>query len=238
MPLAMDIVDTFDLKNQRPPQATFSTEAVPVMVPSSEPGISVPKLNEFGVPIYKDVDYVTVRQPGGTDSVIFEVEKWLNVHLPNEVQNGRLNPAFPPIYRKQYEAYKAGQEIPVEGTPLRLWSGATKAQIATLTAMNILTVEDLATLPDDSVRRIGMGGVTLKQRANAWLATAKDNGKANEMVALQQKNALLEANLATLAAQIEELKRTAKTEPAPTPLMDKSIDISDAFDEPPKRGKK
>jgi len=211
MPVGLDIVDTFDLKNQRAPHVAFSTEAVPVMVPSKEPGVSVPKLNEFGVPVYKDVEYVTVRQPGGTDSVIFEVDHWFEHHLPMEVENGRMNPAFPPAYRKYYEHYKQGQEIPVEGTPIRTWPVVTKAQVKQLTDLHILTVEDLATLPDDGVKRIGMGGVTLKQRAMAWLTSAQSHTQTtNDMVALKQKNELLEANLTTMKEQLEELKRAAK----------------------------
>lgn len=211
MPVGLDIVDTFDLKNQRAPHVAFSTEAVPILVPSKEPGVSVPKLNEFGVAMYKDVDYVTVRQPGGTDSVIFEVEHWLDSHLPMEVMNGRMNPSFPPAYKKYYEHYKAGQEIPLEGTPIRTWPVATKAQVKQLTDLHILTVEDLATLPDDGVKRIGMGGITLKQRALAWLTSAQSNSQAtHDMVALKQKNELLEKNLATVTEQLEDLKKAVK----------------------------
>lgn len=211
MPVGVDIVDTFDLKNQRAPNVAFSIEAVPVMVPSKEPGISVPKLNNMGVPEYKEVEYVTVRQPGGADSVIFEVEKWFDSHLPMEVANGRMNPAFPPAYKKYYDHWKAGQEIPIEGTAIKLWPVATKAQVKQLTDLHILTVEDLATLPDDAVTRIGIGGVTLKQRAMAWMTSAQKNGQATvELVALKQSNDLLQKNLATVTEQLEELKRAMK----------------------------
>lgn len=225
--LSMNMVDTFDLRHQRPSSVKFSTEAKPVNG----------KVNEFGLPIYENIDYVTVRQVGSKDSTIFKVSTWFDHILPIEVEGGRLNPVFVDQYRKMYDLYKKGQDIPVEGTPIKMWPVATPAQVALLTSLNILTVEDLATLPDEGMRRIGMGAQDLKNKAMSWLMAANDKGRlTTEMSQLQAKNDLLEKNLATLTAQLDELKKHL--------IADKvnqtaTVDISDAFDdEPTPKGKK
>ncbi len=212
MPIAMETIDTFDLSKQRPPHIAFHTNAVQVMQPDPHnPGHSMPKLDEYGQPMYVDVDYVTIRQPGGTDSVIFEVDTWLNRQVVAEVDAQRLNPTFVRHYKALYEHYKQGKEMPIEGTPIKMWPVATPAQVKLLNDLNIRSVEDLATLPDDGVKRLGMGGVTLKNKAMSWLMAANDKSKVTEeMTAMKSQNDLLSKNLADLTAQIEDLKREQK----------------------------
>src|SRR5688572_7216113 len=117
MSLAMDAVDTFDLAKQRPPLASFHTEA-------QKKGVD----KESGLPIYEDVDFVTVRQPGGVDSVIFEADQWFKKILPSEVENQRLNPRFFDLYKQMYDRWKGGQEVQTEGTSIKMWPVATPAQ--------------------------------------------------------------------------------------------------------------
>jgi hypothetical protein len=212
MSLAMDVVDTFDIEKHKPAVITFKRESVQVFEPDPENyGSSRPKLTKEGVPVYKDMDYVTVRQAGGVDSVIFEVDTWMKKIIPAELDGKRMHPSHAEYYKKAYARFLEGQEVQVDGTPIKMWPVATPAQIALLTSLHILTVEDLASLPDDGVRRIGMGGIELKNKAKAWLAAAGDKGKiVHEMAALQQKNELLEKNMQGLLEQLEELKKDKK----------------------------
>jgi len=244
MPLAMDIVDTLDLTKMKPAVISFHTASIQVFEPDpNNAGTSRPKLTKEGVPIYKDVDYVTVRQAGGVDSVIFEAEHWIQTIIPMELNGGRMPGQHAEYYKKAYGRFKEGKELPVEGTPIKLWPVATPAQVALLTSLNIRTVEDLSTLPDDGIRRIGMGGIDLKNKAKAWLAAANDKGKlTEEMVALQRQNGLLEGNLKSMQEQIEELKKMVKVQADIGPVIPQmpstaKIDISDAFDEPKQRKK-
>jgi hypothetical protein len=167
------------------------------------------------------------------------VETWLSRILPSEVEAGRLNPMFVDQYRKMYEFYKKGQDIPVEGTPIKMWPVATPAQVALLTSLNILTVEDLATLPDEGMRRIGMGAQDLKNKAMSWLMAANDKGKlTTDMAQLKQQNAVLEGSVAALMAQLEELKREMKVERV-SENKTQAIEITDDdLEMTPKRGKK
>ncbi len=212
MSLAMDVVDTFDLTKMQPSHITFSTVAVQAFEPvPGEVGTSRPKLTKDGAPIYANVDYVTVRQPGDVNSVIFEAEHWIKKIIPSDLDGKRMHPAHAEYYKKAYARYKEGQEIPVEGTAIKLWPVATAAQVALLNSLNIRTVEELANLSDEGLKRIGMGAIELKMKAKAWLAAAKDkSGLTEEMLALQKKNELLELNMAAMKEQLDLLAKDKK----------------------------
>lgn len=197
MPAGYDVTDTFDATHQKPCFISFKTEAVQEFQPNQEPGgMPVPKLRD-GAPIFKDIDFVTVRQPGGVDSVIYEAEDWLKRIVPMEVHNSRIPSEIASYYQKAYDNFKKGQEAPLTGVPLSEWSGITKAQQQMLIGMNIRTVEELGDLPDDAVRRIGMGGVDLKMRAKRYLASGKDTGK-------------MAAEIEHLKKQLDELTKDKK----------------------------
>lgn len=207
----MDLVDTFDLKGQKPCFVQFEQRAVQVMQPGAPGDLPIPKLSKDGVPMYVDIDFVTVRQPGGIDSVVYEVEHWFKTIIPMELAANRLNPEIAKAYHKYYESWKQGQEIPVDGTPIKNWSVPSPAQIKMMTDLNIRTVEELAALPDDGVRRLGMGGTELKLKAKAFLDSSRDSGKvAHEMASLKKTNELLQKNLDDMKAQLDALTKDKK----------------------------
>jgi hypothetical protein len=227
---------SWNLKGQVPASISFKKEAKSVM--ELTPDGPIPKLSKDGVPIFRDVEYVTVRQPGNVDSIIYELDKWLNSVIPSELQSGRLHPDIAEYYRKAAKRFREGQEIPIEGTPIKTWPVLTPAQAETVLGIHVRTVEELANLADDGVRRLGMGGMDLKNKAKAWLAAAGDKGKlAHEMAAIQKKNELQENTIKTLQAQLDELVRAMNAKKQQTVALDaEAIDVSDLMDEPqPKR---
>jgi hypothetical protein len=227
---------SWNLKGQVPASISFKKEAKSVM--ELTPDGPIPKLSKEGVPIFRDVEYVTVRQPGNVDSIIYELDKWLNSVIPSELNSGRLHPDIAEYYRRQAKRFREGQEIPVEGTPIKTWPVLTPAQAETVLGIHIRTVEELANLADDGVRRLGMGGIDLKNKAKAWLAAASDKGKlTHEMAALQKKSEFQESTIATLQAQLDELVRAMNAKKPQTVASDaEAIDVSDLMDEPqPKR---
>jgi hypothetical protein len=225
---------TYNLKGQVPASISFKKEAKAIM--ELTPDGPIQKLSKDGVPVFRDVELVTVRQPGGVDSIIYELDKWLNSVIPSELNSGRLHPDIAEYYRKAAKRFREGQEIPVEGTPIKTWPVLTPAQAETVLGIHIRTVEELANLADDGVRRLGMGGIDLKNKAKAWLSAASDKGKlAHEMAAIQKKNELQENTIKTLQAQLDELVRAMNAKQ--TVASDaEAIDVSDLMDEPqPKR---
>jgi hypothetical protein len=155
-----------------------------------------------GMPIFKDIEFAVITMPGGG----LVVDKIITDELLYEWRHGdnKRKPPSPFAFRA-YEAWKEGQEIPLNGTDLKNWPGVTPAQLKTCQAATIKTIEDLANANADAVRKLGMGGVALMQKAQAYLESASTNKASEEIVSLQTKMEALTEALAKKDRQIEEL---------------------------------
>jgi hypothetical protein len=111
---------------------------------------------------------------------------------------------LPHLPFRAYEAWKDGQEIPLNGTDLKNWPGVTPAQLKTCQAATIKTIEDLANANADAVRKLGMGRCPDAEGA-AYLESASTNKASEEIVSLQTKMEALTEALAKKDRQIEEL---------------------------------
>lgn len=152
-----------------------------------------------------EVHMVNVTPMGSKDCFVKPVLEYFK-GLEQQVQEERFPIEWLEKFKAAYEHWKRGEEIPVEGTAVKNWPVATPAEIKTLTSIHILTVEALAQANDEAVRRMGMGGLALKQRAQKYLEAAKGPGKATAEIqalaianaSLQERNKELEARLAKL----------------------------------------
>lgn len=155
-----------------------------------------------GMPIYKDVEYAVITMPGGG----LVVDKPITDALLYEWQHGdnRRKPPSPFAYRA-YQAWKDGQEVPLNGTDLKNWPGVTPAQLKTCQAATVRTIEDLANANADTTRKLGMGGVALVQKAKAYLESAGVNKASEEVAALSVKMEALQATIEKKDRQIAEL---------------------------------
>lgn len=147
----------------------------------------------------KDVDMVIITPVGTKDEVEKVVADWL-AQSKQQVQEGRLSPEFGEHYAKAYEAWKRGEEIPLDGTPIKTWPVISPAQRQNCIAANVRTVEDLATANGEALTRIGMGGQELRQKAETWLKASSSVG------VVVQANAALNARVAGLEAQVKNLQ--------------------------------
>lgn len=159
--------------------------------------------SENGVPVMRDIEMALVTPPYSKDCVELIAPEWLK-QMDVEVSAGRLPAAWRDMYRQQYEAWKKGEEMPVNGTPVKRWPILTPAQVINLTNLGFFTVEDVAGMNDEGMRRYGMGALDLKNKAVAWLKSAKDSG------AVTQENAALKAQVAALEEQNELLREQNK----------------------------
>src|SRR5580700_8892848 len=102
----------------------FKTEAVHLPYRSKE----------AGRPIYEDREFVEILIPGDRRSMAVEPV--------NEEHKAR--------WPREYEAFRAGKETPLTGTPLADWpnSSLTRARVEELAYFNIRTVEHLAQVAD------------------------------------------------------------------------------------------
>lgn len=159
--------------------------------------------------IGRDVDYALITPMYSKDVIEVKVETWFP-QLEADAVRGRIPKEWVEAYRKHYEAWRNGQELPPTGTAIRTWGMLSPTQVEQLTRINILTVEDLAGVNDEGIRRIGMGGVEMKNKARAWLMQVNDKGPlTQENAALKRENESLKGQVAELIRQNAELRAIA-----------------------------
>jgi len=182
-----------DIKEDRPAYVTFERRA------KEDRNASI----EAGHYVSKDVDVAIITPPYSKDRIEQEVPDWL-ASLEANVAAQRLPGAWRDKYKAAYQAWKDGQEIPLDGVPIKGWAILSPAQQSNLIAIGVKTVEDLAAINDEGMRRYGMGALDLKNKASAWLNSAKDSGK------VAQENAALKSRVDALDAQVQELMEANK----------------------------
>lgn len=180
---------------------------------------------EMGRPIFDDVEMIRIRWAGNTKN---------EFHAPADDRSdrpvtdpGTTDKYWPkwkdhPDFRAAYEAFKQGQAIASNGTPLEEWSFLTAARRAELKAINIMTVDQIANLGPDGMKRLGMEGGKLKEQAKLYLeraaGSAVDARYASEREEMQR--------------QIDELKALMQGGAQPAAVKTVRAKAKPAADEP------
>jgi len=206
MPLTADVIASSQLTSKDMPHVRYDTKPVE----------DVPRTKADGVMRFKDQDYAVETMPGAKATNIFKIENFFE-RKAEELKSGRILPEWLTHWQSTYELYKKGQEIPLDGTPIRGWKLITGAQQEELIRLNIMTVEALAHLTDEGMRNVGMGALTLKRKAQAWIAQNESHeAGAIKLNTLQRENdtlketvAAMEEKLEALAKQVEQKKGKA-----------------------------
>lgn len=145
-----------------------------------------------GRPIYKDEERVEIIMPGNPMT--------RPVHRVNNEHKER--------WPKEYEAFRAGQEISPDGTPLEQWPLLKRAQVLELKALGFVTVEQLSVMDDHAMQRIPMFGRRIKELAGAFL----NDAEATQLSArLSADNERKEQEISALKRQVEELGSMVST---------------------------
>lgn len=168
---------------------------------------------KVGHPVFHDIEIAIITMPGGN----LVVDKVVSAELLNEWKRGipgRKPPS--PFATAAYEAWKDGREAPVNGIDLKNWPGVTPAQLKMCQGCNIRTVEDLAESNADSIRKMGMGGVALKDKAISYMKSAGLNKNSEEVSALKVEMEALREAVTKRDLQIEKLMEQL-TEPEDEP---------------------
>lgn len=142
------------------------------------------KSRDAGTPIYDPVDMVRIIQPGERDVAEYQAT----------IEYQRRWP-------RQWAAYQANMEQTQGGTPLEMLFPTQPEIVATLRAIHVTTVQQLAAINDTAMGNVPMGR-QLVNSAKQYLAKA---GEGSEFHALKKENADLKADLGRLAAQVEDL---------------------------------
>lgn len=107
-----------------------------------------------------------------------------------------------------YDRWKAGQEAPIDGTPLAAWPGATPHLVKALEPYHIRSVEDLADLTDGTLAKIPLPGIrNFRGNAKAFIAAASTTAPiAGELSALRDENTSLKNRLADIEETMKGLR--------------------------------
>ena len=201
MPLNEDRLATPEISHKDMPYVTFTSQEIEDPIETKAKGWVV----------HKDQHFAKVTPRGSKDTYFGKLPQWFDTQK-QELRAGRILPEWLDKWERDYERFKKGQEIPLEGTPIRGWKMLTGAQQENLIRLNILTVEDLAAATAEAVSHIGMGAIELKRRAEAWLAQNADKESgAVKMAALQREVDMLRDSNASLSKKLEALIEQGQT---------------------------
>lgn len=166
---------------------------------------------EAGRKVYRDVDWVIVTPPGGKDVRENNAQEWLD-KIEAQAQVGAYDYEWSRDFAKMYMMFKDGKEMPETGTPLRMCTTLfSPAEIANCLAVNIRTLEDLASTNEEALGRIGMGARALKTRAQEAIKTGDGKESAMKVEALEIQNADLKQRVADLTAVVEDMREQMAT---------------------------
>ena len=141
------------------------------------------KSKEAGRPIFEEVAYVSIMQPGNKDSIILRPATDLDKHRFAE-------------HWRRFEARE--DQNPEEGTLLDEWPGVTRSQCEELKFFNVRTVEQLANMSDSNTQNF-MGIGYLKQKAQEYIKASDKNAT---VIALTDANTRIDQ----LMEMVEELQ--------------------------------
>lgn len=182
----------------------------------------------------RDMDMALITAPYSRDVFKQEVKDWF-VELERHVRDERIPPQWIEQYKAQYEAWKRGEELPLNGTPIKGWGMLSPAQQDILIRMHVLTVEDAAAMNEEGFRRFGMGGIDVRNKAEAWLKQTKDKGPLTmEVATVKAKNNALEIEVSTLKDQVAALTKAlqvVKPEAVRAELAEPAITASDIIED-------
>lgn len=146
-----------------------------------------------GVPSWREVEMVEIIMPGNNQTT-------KPVQYVSDIHKER--------WPKAYAAFKANEEMALNGTPLEQWPVLRRAQVLQLKSLEFRTVEDVARMSETAIQRVGMGGRELKKMAEVFVSNSQDNAIANKAI---QDAAKFEQRCVEQDAQIRSLNEQLQT---------------------------
>lgn len=218
------------VKEEKPAFVRFETRSVEDPIQTREQG----KI------IYKNVIFALVTPPYSNAKSCHEeiAAVWL-AKKDQDVIAGRVDPRFVASWKATFEAFKKGEEPVLDGTDIRDWPAITKADVKNLRSLNILTIEDLADVNGEGLRHLGMGGLSLKQKAQDWVQANKDHTPlVLEVSELKNENQILKDSIKTLEEQVKFLNSDKSFDATTVSTTIEKVSLSPAERYETKFGKK
>jgi hypothetical protein len=138
-----------------------------------------------GRPVPKVLPFAFI-QPDKFTRLEYPAEEWL-AKKKREAIEGRCNPDWVTRWEMQYQAWKKGEELPLEGQPIKTWAALNKEQVSRLIAMGYMTIEQLASVTDTNLAIIGLDGRYLRDLARKAMDQHQNGGAMTiEVASLKQ----------------------------------------------------
>jgi hypothetical protein len=148
------------------------------------------KSRQQGVPMYEPVDMIKVYHPGE----------------PLNVPERPVNENDKRRFKAQWDAYKEGKDVAVEGTPLSVIFPSQPEIIKSLEVAHIHTVQQLARISDTATQNM-MFGFNLRKKAQEYLEVAE---KGVQFHQFEVERANLQQQIKELSEQVAVLKAAEK----------------------------
>jgi hypothetical protein len=178
-----------------------------------------------GYEVFDDLEKVEIRQAGDSKHIAHynadDVSDWREEH-----SNRRLT--YAEVYSKQYRQFKENQPQLGEGTAIAVLPDLTPAQLSTLRAFAVHTIEALASIDGTNLKTLGMMGRELKNKAQSWLDKRSSFQNTSE---IEERMRRLEDENAKLRAMHEEQMPPKERAKTGKPMESGSVTEPTPFDE-------
>ncbi len=170
-----------------------------------------------GYEVPKMVTFILITPHGHKgDPLEFFADEFLE-RKSIEAKMGRYDHAWVAEFKSGLAAYREGNVLPRDGSPLIQWERILLSRRKTL-ANKYPTIEDLAAVPDSSLGDIGMDGRVLRDMAKADIQAKKDLSPvvkelaiANETIRRMQEQAdAMKARMEKMEARMDESPRVGR----------------------------
>lgn len=147
--------------------------------------------------------FIIIHPHGSKDESEQIAEEWLP-RKRTEASRGNYNLDWIEHFERQYTAWKSGQELPRQGSPIMTWQMISPEQQSRLRALGLTVVEDLAAIPDSGLSEIGLDARIMRDTARAWIAEGQQKGINAQELAYAKTE--IERQKGVIASQEERLQ--------------------------------
>lgn len=171
-----------------------------------EHGVDADKSAAAGYEVPRLVTFIRVTPHGHKgDPLEFFADDFIE-RKGVEARAGRYEHSWVASFKEGLAAFRAGRELPREGTPLLTWDRILKSRREQLAA-RFPTLEDLAACPDATLGEIGLDGRVLRDMARAELQARQNlEPVVRELAIAKEENRQLREQLDRLAARLDALE--------------------------------
>lgn len=155
-------------------------------------------------PIFDDMEVCQLRYPGKKDTGVYpatSVSHWRQ----DPITGDQVKVTYAERFSRQYRQFKEHATQTKSGTPLSEVAFLTEARRAELRALNVYTVEALASIDGIELKNLGPGGRDMKNGAMDYLESTKRGIPSAQLLArleaLEARNAVLEEDNKALKIQ-------------------------------------